>query len=104
MDAEASVHVERAEDRYEATVDGRLAGVAEFIRAGERIIFTHTEVADGFEGLGIGGRLATTALNEARAEGLAVQATCSFMGRYIRDHPEYHDLVDQHGPPLAGAG
>ena len=39
------------EHRYEAHVDGELAGFAVF-RLRDRIVFTHTEVDDRFEGQG----------------------------------------------------
>lgn len=89
--------------RYEAWIGDELAGVAEFVGRGEDVvIFTHTEVRDEFEGRGVGGRLAAGALDQVRADGKTVQATCSFMGRYIREHDQYADLVDPDGPPLAG--
>jgi predicted GNAT family acetyltransferase len=80
--------------RYEARVDGELAGFAEYRRRGDRIVFTHTEVDDAFEGHGIGGRLASFALDDARARGLVVVAQCPFIGTYIRRHPEYEDLLN----------
>ncbi|MCU1461515.1 MAG: hypothetical protein JWO37_1590 [Acidimicrobiales bacterium] len=80
--------------RYEARVDGQLAGFAEYRRRADRIVFTHTEVDDAFEGQGIGGRLASFALDDARARGLVVVAQCPFVRNYIRRHPEYEDLLN----------
>jgi hypothetical protein len=81
------------EHRFEATVDGELAGFAIYHRSPGQIAFTHTEVDDAFEGHGVGSRLATVALDAARAEGLAVLPFCPFIRRYIAEHGDYLDLV-----------
>ena len=79
--------------RFEATVDGELAGYSEF-RLGEgRIEFIHTEVDDAFEGEGVGSTLVREALDQVRAEGLDVIATCPFVRSYIERHQEYADLL-----------
>lgn len=57
------------------------------------ISFTHTAVPDAFEGQGVGSALARTALDQARADGLAVVAPCSFIAGWIDRHPAYADLV-----------
>lgn len=79
--------------RFEAHLDGELAGFAAYRRGPGRITFTHTEVDDRFEGRGVGGELARHALDAARAEGLAVVPRCPFIGGWIDKHPEYGDLV-----------
>ncbi|WP_405651933.1 GNAT family N-acetyltransferase [Streptomyces sp. NBC_00019] len=83
--------------RYEATVDGQLevAGFSQYIRTPELIAFLHTEVRPEFEGRGIGSALARTSLDEARAAGLRVLATCPFYAAWIARHPEYADLLYQ---------
>lgn len=104
-ESDDGVRVERNDGnrRFEARIGDDLAGVAEFIPRGDDIvIFTHTEVREEFEGRGVGSRLARGALDQVREKGQLVQSTCTFMGRYLREHPEYADLVDPDGPPLAG--
>ncbi|MFG2030597.1 GNAT family N-acetyltransferase [Streptomyces sp. NPDC048825] len=83
--------------RYEARVDGELkvAGVAEYIRTAELVAFVHTEVAPEYEGKGVGSALARTALDDARASGLRVLATCPFIAGWIARHPGYQDLLYQ---------
>ena len=83
--------------RYEARVDGRpeVAGFSEYIRTAELIVFVHTEVAPAHEGRGIGSALARASLDEARAAGLRVLATCPFYAGWIDRHPEYADLLYQ---------
>ena len=82
-----------ADERYEARLDGQLAGIASYRLTGDTITFTHTVVEPGFEGRGVGGALARTALDDARARGLRVVPRCPFFARWIQRHPDYADLV-----------
>jgi predicted GNAT family acetyltransferase len=83
-----------AENRYEAWLDGRLAGFAVYETRGSSIVFTHTEVADEFEGRGVGSSLARGALDDVRARGgLDVVALCPFIKGWIEKHPDYEDLL-----------
>ena len=95
---EADMNVEvrnnRTEYRYELWVDGELAGYTRYVLRRGRIAFLHTEVYESYEGLGLGGRLARTALEDARARGLVVEPYCPFIAGYIERHlDEYRDLV-----------
>ncbi len=93
MDEQVRI-VDRPEARrYEALVDDRLAGFAEYRELPGRIVFIHTEVAAEFEGRGVASRLAAGALDDVRARGLGVTAKCPFIAAYIRRHPEYADLL-----------
>ncbi|GAA1427542.1 GNAT family N-acetyltransferase [Microlunatus lacustris] len=89
----AEVHDEPDQSRFTARVAGRLAGVAAYEMAEGLITFTHTVVEDEFEGQGVGSALARTALDAARARGLAVVPRCSFIAGWIDRHPDYADLV-----------
>ncbi len=57
------------------------------------IAYLHTEVPKELEGKGIAGKLAKTALEYAREQGLKVHPFCPFVKTYIERHPEYQDLV-----------
>jgi predicted GNAT family acetyltransferase len=80
--------------RYELTIDGERAGLVTYRLEPGRITFVHAEVADRFEGQGLGGRLARAVLDDARARGLRVRPDCPFIAGYVGEHPEYADLVD----------
>ncbi len=79
--------------RYEAWVDGDLAGFAAYQRDGQRVVFTHTEVDDAFEGRGVGSALARDALDDVRASGRSAVPQCPFIRSWIDRHPDYADLV-----------
>ena len=81
-------------ERYEARVAGELAGIAEYRRRDGRTVFTHTEVADAFEGKGVGSALARGALDDVRARGERAVPVCPFIAEWIERHPDYQDLVD----------
>ena len=79
--------------RFEALVDGELAGFVEYRRRDGRLEMHHTEVDAAYEGQGVGSRLAKGALDAARAMGARVEPTCPFIRRYIDEHDEYRDLL-----------
>lgn len=79
--------------RYEAVLDGRLIGQLDYRIDGDRIVMFHTEVDRRHGGQGIAGRLAEAALQRARADGLQVVPSCSYIGDYIARHPEHRPLV-----------
>jgi predicted GNAT family acetyltransferase len=86
------------QNRYEARIDGDLAGIAEYHLTRSSIVFTHTEVLEGFQGHGVGGALARWALDDVRAKGdRGVVPVCPFIHGFIDDHPEYAGLVRRHG-------
>jgi uncharacterized protein len=87
------------EHRYEAHLDGQLAGFAAYELTDALVIFTHTEVGDEFEGKGVGSALARFALDDVRAAGTRrVLPLCPFIKSWIRRHPEYADLVSGASP------
>ncbi|HEY6569518.1 MAG TPA: GNAT family N-acetyltransferase [Candidatus Limnocylindrales bacterium] len=79
--------------RFEAWVDGALAGFSEYEPRDGWLVFVHTEVLPAFEGKGVGSRLATWALDDVRARGLKLTPQCPFIAAFIKRHPAYADLV-----------
>ena len=79
--------------RFEAHVDGRLAGYAEYQLTDQLVVFTHTEVDPQFEGRGIGSAIARFALDQmVAANTRKALAVCPFIKGWIQRHPDYADL------------
>ena len=92
--AEVIVTDNPALHRFEADLDGELAGIAQYQLADGVITFVHTEVHDAFEGHGVGSALARTALESVRRDGsLRVVVTCPFITEWMQRHPGYEDLL-----------
>jgi predicted GNAT family acetyltransferase len=93
MASQSEVTQNEAEHRYELAVEGQTA-FAQYNLNGDIITFTHTIVPEELEGQGIGSRLVSFALDDARNRDLKVVPMCSFVRGYIERHPEYQDLLD----------
>jgi predicted GNAT family acetyltransferase len=89
------IDVERNDElsRYEGRVDGELVTVADFVRREDVLDVTHTRTRIRWRGRGLAGRLTTAALEDIRAQGWRVHATCPFTVRFLDQHPEYADLL-----------
>jgi uncharacterized protein len=81
-----------ARGRFEIRTDAGTAVLA-YLRRGDVIEMTHTEVPDAAEGRGYGAALAVAALDFARREGAKVIPSCPFVAAYIQRHRDYADLV-----------
>lgn len=76
--------------RFEAHLDGKLAGFAEYQLTDALVVFTHTEVDPSFEGNGVGSALARFALEQLRSDGVRkALPVCPFIKGWIQRHPEY---------------
>jgi len=79
--------------RFEAELDGTLAGILNYVVKHGRIALIHTEVLPAFEGKGVAAAITRFALDEARRQGLLVIAICPYVRRYLATHPEDMDIV-----------
>ena len=80
-----------AKHRYEARIDGALAGWLEYLPAGDSVILAHTEALR--EGEGLGGTLVREALAAIRASGRHAIPTCPFAAAYIGRNQELVEFV-----------
>jgi predicted GNAT family acetyltransferase len=85
------VHNE-TENRFEAGSAPNLAKL-EYRLESSAMNIVHTEVPAEYQGQGLAGKLATSALEWARAQGLKVIPSCPYVKSYIAKHPEFADLV-----------
>ncbi|MGQ0464463.1 MAG: GNAT family N-acetyltransferase [Sporichthyaceae bacterium] len=84
-------HIEQA--RYELRLDGLILAILDYRPVRGRLILQHAETAPGHHGNGYGSRVVKAALDDIRARGGLVEPVCGFVRRFLRDHPEYADLV-----------
>ncbi len=81
-----------AASRFEAWPDGQLAECSYRLR--ERLlVLHHTQVPAAAEGRGVAAALVQAALDWARAQGLQVLPSCSYVAAYMRRHPHTLDLL-----------
>ena len=92
--SEPAITHDVARSSFEARVDG---GVAECVYRlqGDVMNIVHTEVPPASEGRGIAAALVQAALAHARAQGLRVRPSCSYVRAYMRRHPETQDLLER---------
>jgi len=80
--------------RFEALVDGKVAGYMEYNVLSNALLFSHTEVLPEFEGKGVGSFLVRESFDAARKAGKRVIPACPFVAGYLRKHRELLDAVD----------
>lgn len=93
---QVSIHPEEA--HFALTVDGKPAGLAEYIEETGHRTFVHTEVDDAFAGRGLAEILVREALDATRVDGLQIRATCSYVQKFLAEHHDWDDIVDSGAP------
>ena len=79
--------------RFETSVEGYTA-YASYKPSDGIINMNHTIVPPPLEGRGIAAALVKAALEYAKANGLKVIPSCSYVKVFIARHPEYGDLAE----------
>jgi uncharacterized protein len=91
MELEVTDHPERA--RFEVRADGEHAGFLDYRLHDGELALLHTETDRRLRRQGIAGQLVKSSLDAARERHLTVLPYCSFVQRWIADHPDYAGLV-----------
>jgi predicted GNAT family acetyltransferase len=78
--------------RFELERDGQVAYL-EYAFDGSILQLIHTEVPKALRGTGMGSSLAQAALEWAREHKAKVDIICPSVASYVKDHPEYSDLL-----------
>jgi predicted GNAT family acetyltransferase len=91
--AEPNVRDNGQKSRFEFEIDGHRA-LADYRIADGVMDLYHTESPPALAGRGVGSKLIRTALLSARAQGLKVRPTCSFVAAYLKRHPEFADIAE----------
>lgn len=93
------MHVEhQAEDQtFYLTAHGYEGELAYSRPADDVVDFQHTFVDEQLRGQGAADALAKAGLAWARQENLRVRTSCSFMAKFVSQHPEYQELLEAKG-------
>lgn len=86
------------DQRYQLTIDDRIAGIAEFRIRDGHIVFTHTETLPSYKGRGVATTLIERMLADVRERGERIIAKCPFVRAYLAEHHDYDDILDQEQP------
>lgn len=86
--------VNEAGSQFELHVDGHIAFI-EYYREGEKLFLTHTEAPEALRGKGAASKLVQMTLQCAKDNGFTVMPLCSYVAKYINDHPEWGDILSE---------
>ena len=94
-----------AQQRFEARLSPQTGlaehlAVCEYRQLGQLLVLHHTEVPSELQGQGLAADLVAAALDWARAQGMLVRPSCSYVALYMRRHPATLDLLEPAGAPL----
>jgi predicted GNAT family acetyltransferase len=79
--------------RFEVHLDDDIATL-DYRHYKNDIAFMHTAVPEKFKGKGVGSMLVFAALAFVRKQNKKLMLYCPFASKYVKEHPEYYDLVD----------
>ena len=79
--------------RYELVAEGSVIGLIDYVERDGAEVFTHTEVAPDHRGTGLAAVLVRAALDDVRSRGRTVVPQCWYVADFIRDNPDYQDLL-----------
>lgn len=83
---------------YELLVDGESAGLVVYGTDGDRYVFTHTFIAEGYRGRSLSQVLLRGVLDDIRARRATVTNYCPVLDRFLEKNPEYIPLIDSRNP------
>ena len=92
MTTPPTIRHDAANQCFSTEVDGSQARL-EYQREGDVLDLVHTIVPDAIGGRGIASKLTLAAFEYARAEGLHVRPTCSYVAAWSERHPEFSQLL-----------
>ncbi|GAB3336735.1 GNAT family N-acetyltransferase [Larkinella ripae] len=90
---ERAVNINRAENRFELEMEGKLSFVAYMPLDDKTLVLTHTEVQARQEGSSVGPFLIRGMLEYIERNNLKIIPFCAFVAAYLKRHPEYNHLI-----------
>lgn len=80
-------------DRFELSIDGNLAGIAEYQDTASERAFVHTEIYPEHAGQGYGREFVQAALDSTRQQGFGILPLCPMVLHFVASRPGYLALV-----------
>lgn len=81
------------QNRYEARLDGELAGYLEYAKSGDSWALTHAFTLPHQRGKGVAAEVTRYALDAATEAHATVRPICPFVADYIAANPQYAALT-----------
>ncbi|MEE2033852.1 GNAT family N-acetyltransferase [Rhodococcus chondri] len=80
-----------AQSRFALYRGDTLAAYADYSQRGDLRDFDHTVTDPQFRGHGLAGQIVRYALDATREEGLKIGTSCSYVEKFVAEHPEYRN-------------
>lgn len=91
---ERSFKNNKEQNQFELDLGSDIAFL-EYYTDGKKIFLNHTEVPVDYRGQGIAAQLVERTLKYSREHQLIVVPSCSYVARFIDDHPEWNDVLSE---------
>lgn len=75
--------------RFALYLGDDLAAYADYTQHGDLRDFDHTVTDPQFRGRGLAGIVVKYALDETEKQGLKIGTSCSYVEKFVSEHPEY---------------
>jgi predicted GNAT family acetyltransferase len=93
LDVEPRLSEDLDAECFELHCGDVLAGKLEYEHHDGKLVATHTEVDGRFRGKGFAEMLVRGLLDSARSQGRVVVPRCTYVEKYLAEHPEYADVA-----------
>lgn len=80
-------------DPQDAAEGDTTVGYVDYVDEPYQVVLTHTVIHEAYSGRGYAGQLVKAVLDNIRSSGKKVVPVCSYVRRYIDEHPEYADMA-----------
>ncbi|QXF80813.1 N-acetyltransferase [Rhodococcus pyridinivorans] len=77
--------------RFALYLGDDLAAYADYTQHGDLRDFDHTVTDPQFRGKGLAGIVVKHALDETKKQGLKIGTSCSYVEKFVSEHPEYRN-------------
>lgn len=88
-----AVAINRAENRFELEIDGKLSFIAYYPKDDTTLVLTHTEIHPTLENRGFGSQLMEGTFDYIEKNRLKIIPLCPSVSAYLKRHPEYKRLI-----------